>query len=161
MSGNIAFAVPKDRLSVIIRLEKEASLKGDIFLEYVSETTSMHQKVTAFLEQGNAFFPIKLSSGITEFVNKTHVRYVAISLPDDPNAQYFSFRPMQAIRVNALFGDGEAIRGELLAEVPAEKTRLSDCLNMQNNFLSVKSDDKICYINKESLQKVVHADGGM
>jgi hypothetical protein len=76
MSGNAAFTVPKDRLSVSIRLEKGVTLNGEIFLEYVSDTVSLHQKVTAFLENDNAFFPIEVGSGGTEFVNKTHVRYV-------------------------------------------------------------------------------------
>lgn len=157
MSGNTAFAVPKDRLSVSIRLEKGVMLSGEIFLEYVSDTVSMHQKVTAFLENDNAFFPIKVGTGGTEFVNKTHIRYVEINLPDDPDANYFSFRPMQAIPVNAQFGDGDTVNGELVAEVPAEKARLSDCLNLQNKFLSVKTVDKMCYINREMLQKVIHA----
>ena len=47
------------------------------------------------------------------------------------------------IPVNAQFGDGDTVNGELVAEVPAEKARLSDCLNLQNKFLSVKIVDKI------------------
>ena len=157
MSGNAAFTVPKDRLSVSVRLENGVTLNGEIFLEYFSDTVSLHQKVTAFLENDNAFFPIKVGSGDTEFVNKTHVRYVEINFPDDPDANYFSFRPMQTIPVNAQFGDGDTVKGELVAEVPAEKARLSDCLNLQNKFLSVKTADKMCYINRDTLQKVIHA----
>lgn len=157
MSGNAAFTVPKDRLSVSIQLEKGVTLNGEIFLEYVPDTVSLHQKVTAFLENDNAFFPIKVGNGGTEFVNKTHVRYVEINFPVDPDANYFSFRPMQAIPVKAQFGDGDTVKGELVAEVPAEKARLSDCLNLQNKFLSVKTADKICYINRDTLQKVIHA----
>ncbi len=157
MSENTAFAVPKDRLSVIIRLDKGMTVSGEIFLEYVSDTVSLHQKVTAFLENDNAFFPLKINSGSTEFINKTHVRYVEIIFPAAPDANYFSFRPMQSIPVNALFGDGDAVNGDLVAEVPAEKARLSDCLNLQNKFLSIKTVDKMCYINRETLLKVVHA----
>ncbi len=111
MSENTAFAVPKDRLSVIIRLDKGMTVSGEIFLEYVSDTVSLHQKVTAFLENDNAFFPLKINSGSTEFINKTHVRYVEIIFPAAPDANYFSFRPMQSIPVNALFGDGDAVNG--------------------------------------------------
>jgi hypothetical protein len=157
MGGTTAFAVPKDRLSVSIRLQTGVMLNGEIFLEYASDTVSMHQKVTAFLENDSVFFPIKVGSGGTEFVNKTHIRYVEINFPDDPDANYFSFRPMQAISVNAQFGDGDIVNGELVAEVPAEKARLSDCLNLQNKFLSVRTVNKMYYINRDMLQKVIHA----
>jgi hypothetical protein len=157
MSGNAAFAVPKDRLNVIIRLEKGISLQGEIFLEYFSDSVSLHQKVAAFLENETLFFPIKVSTGGTEFLNKQHVRCLEVLFPDDPDASYFSHRPMQAIPVNVIFPDGETISGELIEEVPAEKARLSDCLNMQNKFLNVKTATTICYLNKQALQKVVHA----
>jgi hypothetical protein len=45
-----------------------------------------------------------------------------------------------------------------MAEVPQEKARLSDCLNMSNRFLSIRTGATMCYINKDALQKVVHAD---
>ena len=156
MSGNAAFAVPKDRQEVTVRLEKGPALKGEIFLEYVSDDISRHQKVTAFLENSNTFFPIKVKNGATEFINKKNVRYVEVAFPGDADTDYFACRPMQSIPVNALFGDGEAVSGKLVAEVPAEKARLSDCLNLQNKFLTVRSDNKMCYINKKALQKVVH-----
>ncbi len=156
MSGNAAFAVPKDRQEVTVRLETGAALEGEIFLEYISNDTSNHQKVTAFLENDNAFFPLKVHNGSTEFINKKNVQYVEVIFPENPDVNYFSSLPMVSIPVNALFGNGESVSGNLIAEVPAERTRLSDCLNLQTKFLNVKTDSKICYINKDALQKVVH-----
>jgi hypothetical protein len=159
MSVNTVFTVPKDRQGVTIRLDKGAALEGEIFLESVSDDLSVHQKVTAFLENNNAFFPVKVnSSGNTEFVNKKNVRMVDVDFPEGPDTNYFSFRIMRAISVTALFSDGEAVSGELMAEVPEEKARLSDCLNLPDKFLSVKAGGKMRYINKEALQKVVHTD---
>jgi hypothetical protein len=157
MSGNAAFAVPKDRLSVVLQLGKGIAIEGEIFLEYVSDTVSLHQKVVAFLENENQFFPIKVNTGGTEFMNKAYVRCLEVLFPDDPAADYFSHRPMQTIPVNVLFPDGETIAGELIEEVPAEKARLSDCLNLQNRFLSVKTSSTMRYLNKDALQKVIHA----
>jgi hypothetical protein len=157
MSGDTAFAVPKDLLSVSIRLQKGVALRGEIFLEYAPDTVSLHQKMTAFLENDNMFFPIKVGDGGTEFLNKAQVQYVEVNFPEDPDAHYFSFRPMQAVPINAHFGDGDTVNGELVAEVPAEKARLSDCLNLQNKFLGVKTVNKIYYINRDMLQKVTHA----
>ncbi len=71
MTGNTAFAVPKDRQGVTVRLGNGTAIEGVIFLEAVSDFLSSHQKVTMFLENDNTFFPIKLdTTGKTEFINK-------------------------------------------------------------------------------------------
>lgn len=157
MSVDTVFTVPKDRLSVTVRLDKGVALEGEIFLEPVSGNLSVHQKVAAFLESGNAFFPLKLSAGNTEFINKKNVWIVDVNIPDGHDADYFLFRPMHAISVTLLFSDGKIVSGELLAEVPEEKARLSDCLNLPGSFLCVRLAGKMRYINKETLQKVTYA----
>jgi len=158
MSVDTVFTVPKDRLSVTIRLDKGIALEGEIFLEPVSDNLSVHQKVIAFLESGNTFFPLKLSAaGNTEFINKRNVWIVDVNIPEGHDADYFLFRPMHSISVTILFSDGKTVSGELMAEVPEEKARLSDCLNLPGRFLSVKLGKKMRYINKEALQKVAYA----
>jgi hypothetical protein len=159
MSGNTAFTVPKDRQAVTVRLQKGEKLEGEIFLEYMVSGLSTHQKVTAFLENENLFFPIKIiATGMTEFINKKTVQTVDVGVPEDPETGYFSHLLMHTIRVTARFCDGTMVSGDLMAEVPQEKARLSDCLNMSNRFLSVHTGSTMCYINKDSLQKVMHAD---
>jgi hypothetical protein len=159
MTGNTAFAVPKDRQEVTVRLGNGMTVEGVIFLEAVSDFLSSHQKITTFLENDNTFFPLKLdTTGNTEFINKKNVWTVEVGIPEDPETGYFSQLPMHAISVTAHFRDGTAVSGELMAEVPQEKARLSDCLNISNKFLSVKTDGKMCYINKDALRTVVHAD---
>jgi hypothetical protein len=159
MSENTAFAVPKDRQVVTIRLSQSMVLEGEIFLELISEGLSIHQKVTAFLENNNAFFPVKMiPGGGTEFICKKNVQTVVVDFPADPETGYFARLPMHTIPVTAHFRDRNTLSGELIAEVPQEKARLSDCLNLPNIFLSVKTDGKMCYINKDALQKVSHKD---
>ena len=155
----MAFAVPKDRQGVTVRLDRGVTIAGEVFLESVSDFLSIHQKVTAFLENDTAFFPIKISdSGRTEFINKKNVWTVEVGFPEDPQTDYFSHLHMHAITVTAHFRDGSVVNGDLMAEAPREKARLSDCLNMSNNFLCLKTDEKMCYLNKAALRKVVHAD---
>jgi hypothetical protein len=159
MQGDAAFAVPRDRQGVTVRLGGGAAIEGEIFLEYMHADLSLHQKVTMFLENNNVFFPLKVdASGGTAFISKKNVWTVEVGFPEDPETSYFSHLLMQTIPVIAHFCDGTTISGILMAEVPKEKARLSDCLNMQNIFLSVKTDRGMCYINKDALQKVVHAD---
>lgn len=113
MSVDTVFTVPKDRLNVTIRLDKGATLDGEIFMESAANELSVHQKVTAFLENNNTFFPIKLSAtGSTEFINKQNVWVVDVTIPEGPDADYFLFRPMHAISITALFNDGKTVSGE-------------------------------------------------
>ncbi len=159
MSDDTMFAVPKDRQAVTVRLDKGGLLEGEIFLEPVPGSLSLHHKVTAFLENNDLFFPIRLTvSGTTEFINKKRVRFIEIDFPGGPAEDYFSVQTMQSFPVIALCTDGSGVTGELLAEAPQEKARLSDCLNLPNTFLCMKTDEKMRYINKEALQKVVYKD---
>ena len=57
MRGDAAFAVPRDRQSVTVRLDGSTAIEGEIFLEYMHADLSIHQKVTMFLENDNVFFP--------------------------------------------------------------------------------------------------------
>lgn len=158
LGDKTVFIVPTDRQSVTVRLSTGVMLEGEIFMESLSEGLSMHQKLSAFIENNNTFFPIKVTpGGNTQFINKTKIQLVEVSLPGDPETSYFAHLPMQNIPVTVYFNNGNSVSGELMAEVPQEKARLSDCLNLTEKFLKVKSGKKMCYINKEALQKVVHA----
>jgi len=157
MDTSTAFAVPKDRQIVTVRLSRSIAIEGEIFLETISDGLSIHQKVTAFLENSNVFFPVKsVTGGGTEFIHKQRVRAIEVLFPKDPETNYFSHMHMHMIPITAFFNDGDSISGDLMAEVPQEKARLSDCLNLPNKFLDVKAGNKMCYINKEALQKVVY-----
>jgi len=157
MNTSAAFAVPKDRLVVTIRLSGNVALEGEIFLESLSASMSIHQKITAFLENSNTFFPIKvIPGGGTEFINKKNIISVEVDFPEDPETSYFAHLFMHTIPVTVYFHDGRTLSGELMAEVPREKARLSDCLNLASKFIDLNTDNKMCYINKEALQKVVH-----
>jgi len=158
LSDQNAFTIPKDHQSVTVRFSTGVALEGEIFMESVSEGLSMHQKISAFIEHGNAFFPIRaIARRNTEFINKNKIQLIEVSLPEDPGTGYFADQLMHSIPVTVYLNEGNTVSGELLAEVPQEKNRLSDCLNLTDKFLTVKSGQKMFYINKEALQKVVHA----
>jgi hypothetical protein len=159
MSNHTTLTVPKDRQDVTVHLLDGVELEGAIFLEYAPTAPTIHQKVIAFLEDGNAFFPLRLSeSGATEFINKINVSVVELAYTAEEEKDSLALSLMHSVNITAIFTNENTISGALLAEVPVEKTRLSDCLNLPQKFLSVKLDGKICYINKNALQKVIYAD---
>jgi len=42
----------------------------------------------------------------------------------------------------------------MLSEVPKERSRLSDCLNMNLKFINLIKDNRYMYINKRLIMKV-------
>lgn len=153
-----SFAVPKERQEVTVQLDSGESLRGAIFLEFSAEGLATHQKVSDFLKNGNSFFPLALiGSGATEFINTINIRYVELVYQADQNGDDLSLSLMHIENITAVFMDGSTMNGALMAEVPKEKARLSDCLNLAGKFLSVRVNGKICFVNKGALRKVVYA----
>ncbi len=156
MNNQGVYAVPKERQDVTVRLDAAVSVSGSIFLEAAPGAHTVHHRVVAFLEDEAMFFPLTLQGGGAEFIRKHNIRMVEAKYGDNEDLKV-ALSLMQRVSITAVFTDTNSISGELLSEVPAEKARLSDCLNLPYHFLVVQSgDDTICYINKYALRKVVY-----
>lgn len=153
MTTQREFAVPKDKQLVTVHLIGGETRTGDIFLEYFPEVLTLHQKVKIFLEDTNRFFPLTAEGAPPTFINKERVSMLEVAVSDEEPAYSF----MHIEDITTLFTDGTALSGELLAEVPEEKARLSDCLNLPESFLSVKKEKTMCYLNKNTIQKVIYS----
>jgi hypothetical protein len=158
MSSDAAFTVPKHRQPVTVRLDQGAFIEGDIFLEPTATELSPHQRMLFFLEEAGSFFPISIAgSGKTEFINKLNVLSLDVVLPADPASDFFAQALLHTIPVVITFTDNASLNGELTAEVPQEKGRLSDCLNLSGSVLCIRSEGRMCYINRAVIRKVAHA----
>jgi hypothetical protein len=155
MTTQREFAVPKDKQLVTAHLIGGETRTGNIFLEYVPEALTLHQKVKMFLEDANRFFPLTAEGMPPTFINKERVNMLEVAV----SAEEPAYHLMHIEDITTLFTDGTALSGELLSEVPKEKARLSDCLNLPESFLSVKKEKTICYINKSTIQKVIYTKG--
>ena len=156
MTTQREFAVPKDKQLVTVHVIGGETNTGNIFLEYAPEALTLHQKVKLFLEDGNRFFPLAAEGMPPTFINKERVSMLEMTVSDEEPPSYHL---MHIEDITSLFTDGTALSGELLAEVPKEKTRLSDCLNLSESFLSVKKGKTLCFINKSSIQQVIYSKG--
>ena len=157
MNNDSGLAVPKDKQAVVIHLDAGAIIEGDIFMESSINETSLHQKLLRFLTQGSRFFPIKTADA-TEFINTTAIRFVEVKIPADPSANFFSHLLMQTLQVTVYFRDNTTLSGQLMAEVPPGRGRLSDCVNIPAAFLSIYTSGKMCYVNRNNVVKIVEAD---
>ncbi len=150
------YAVPKFRQNVTVHLDAAASVSGSIFLEPAPGANTAHHKVAAFLEDEAMFFPLTLQEGgPTEFIRKRNIRMVEATYGEDEELKT-ALGLMQRKTITVVFTDNSSISGELLSEVPAEKARLSDCLNLPSLYLVMQVGDNICYVNKYLLRKVVY-----
>jgi len=152
MAERSEFAVPKEKQLVTVYLLGGNTIEGDIFLEYNPGARTLHQKMMAFLESRTDFFP--LSSGRTpEFISKSAIRMVEVHKPEEEEA----FNIMHVELVTVIFRDGNQVSGDLLADVPDQRKRLSDCLNLTGRFLCTRAYGKVCYISKQAILKVITA----
>jgi hypothetical protein len=155
MTTQREFAVPKDKQFVTVLLVGGETRTGNIFLEYFPEALTLHQKIKMFLEDANRFFPLTTEGLPPTFINKESVNVLEVAVSDDEPAYHL----MHIEDITTLFTDGTALSGALLAEVPKEKARLSDCLNLPESFLSIKREKTLCYLNKHAIQKVIYSKG--
>ena len=146
------FVVPKEKQLVTVHLLGGDTLEGNIFLEYFPEARTLHQKLLAFFEDKKDFFP--LSSGSTpEFLYKRAIRMVEVHFPEEED----TFTLMHVELVTVIFRDGAQVSGDLMADVPEERKRLSDSLNLSGRYICTRAYGKVCYINKEAVLKVISA----
>ena len=152
MAERSEFAVPKEKQLVTVHLLGGNALEGNIFLEFNPGARTLHQKMAAFLESQTDFFP--LSSGtMPEFISKSAIRMVEIHYPEDEEA----FNIMHVELVTVIFRDGSQVSGDLLADVPDQRKRLSDSLNLTGRFLCTRAYGKVYYISKQAILKVMSA----
>ncbi|HWR73944.1 MAG TPA: hypothetical protein VN604_12305 [Nitrospirota bacterium] len=152
MTDHRNFAVPKEKQQVKVHLLGGEALAGSIFLEYKPEAVTVYQKVASFLEDRTSFFPIAVGELKPQIVGKTSVKILEIEYPEDESI--FSLKRIENVAV--MLSDGSRIDGLLMADVPEERDRLSDCLNLPERFLSLRLSGKILFINKALIRKVLY-----
>ena len=152
MAEHQEFVVPKEKQQVTVYLLGGDTIEGNIFLEYNPDARSLHQKMMAFLENQTGFFPLS-GSGTPEFISKSAIRMVEVPHHGDEEA----FDIMHVELVTVIFRDGTQVSGDLLADVPEQRKRLSDSLNLSGRFLCTRAYGKVCYISKQAILKVITA----
>ena len=151
-------AVPKERQVVTVHLGGGVKREGAVFLESARGGMTLHQKLVAFLDDEAAFFPLTLDDGSgTEFLQKKNVRMIELEYAADRERIEQAISIMFTVHVTAVFPDDTSLTGLLIEDVPPEKARLSDCLNLPHAFLCVRTAGTLWYVNKALLRRVEYA----
>lgn len=151
----IQYVVPKDKQSVTLRFKNARFVKGTIFLERPPQTRSLHERITDFLEQPNRFFPfLEDGAAKTIFVSKMTVWSLETVPTESTEADITELSLMHIQNITIRLLDATTITGALMAETRPEQSRLSDCLNLKEMFMSLQIDGRLLYVNKDRTRVV-------
>jgi len=148
-------SVQKDKATVIIVLPDKTKLKGDVFLASYSDSHYGHQKVADILEEDKIFIPLAMKEeNRVEFINKDQVVIMEgeLSTPEDEEKLSMGLYHIEKVKIT--FYNNETFEGAMISEVPKERSRLSDCLNIEGKFLSAIKNGRYFYLNKNMITRV-------
>jgi len=150
------FTIEKDRLSVVIHSSDGSRTKGELFLLPFNNFYDGHQNISDLLESDPSFIPLSVNSGKdVEFMNKSQILLVEGELFEETDAELAVPGLVHQIEVSIVIVDTYIIKGVMLSDVPPEYSRISDCLNLDEQFLRIKSDDSYLHVNKNFIKKVI------
>lgn len=148
-------SIQKDRATVTAILPDKTKVKGEVFLSSYSRNHYGHQKVADILEGEKLFIPLSLKEeGRVEFLNKDQIVIMEgeLSTPEDEEKLSMGLYHIEKIKVT--FSNAETFEGAMISEVPKERSRLSDCLNRNGNFISMIKNGRYFYLNKRKITRV-------
>lgn len=148
-------SVSKDRANITAIYRNGKKIHGEVFLATCTESHHGHQKVSDLLESDKNFLPISIrDENRVEFVNKNQLLIVEGELSTEEDEEKLEMGLFHIEKVRLFFVNEDSIEGAMLSEVPKERSRLSDCLNMDQKFINMIKDGRYMYINKRLLLKV-------
>ena len=153
-------SVRKDRATITAVLPDGTKIRGEVFLASYSDTHYGHQKVADILEGEKLFIPVSIKEegrkeeGRVEFINKDQVMILEGELSSEEAEEKLAIGLYNIEKIKVLFINGEIIEGAMISEVPKERSRLSDCLNLPDTFISMIKGGRYFYLNKGMITKV-------
>ena len=147
-------SIDKNKIQVAITFADGSKGKGEIFLARHAGGYYGGQNVADLLNGDKAFLPISLESGAVEFISKSQILTIEGELIADDDDEMLSSGLIHQKDVVVVTSGNQTIIGTLLAEVPDERSRLSDCLNLPEKFIRLKSESRYLHINKAMIKKI-------
>jgi len=147
-------SIDKKKMQVVITFADGSKEKGEIFLAQYAGGHHGHQKVADLLNGEKGFLPVSMENGAIEFVSKGQILTIEGELVAEEDEEMLSAGLIHQKNVTVVTSGKQTITGTLLAEVPDERSRLSDCLNLPEDFIRLKSESRYLHINKAMIKKI-------
>lgn len=131
-----------------------------LFLAEHGDHAFGRQTILELLEQAEPFLPARdVETGVCEIFNARAVVWIGMSrnAMDAEGSADELFEQRRCVRV-ALTG-GASLEGEILYSASADGTRLVDYLNRRERFLRLWDGDRVFFVNRESVLRVVEQGG--
>lgn len=141
------------RVRVDVLLTGHRTITGDIHLQPYAERHSGPETAVDLLNRGELFFAVTLEGEQPLFLAKSQVLY--LKLPpqpaiDDPERASVARR----IDLEIELADGSLVEGLVTFELPPDRPRVLDFLNLAPSFFVMWSPESVRIINREHVRAV-------
>lgn len=138
--------VPKDVVPAELWLADGPSRRVELFVAAGLGLAEM-------LEHEAPFFPVREAGGppAGAIVNKAALAWIAVAAADGDDGELFSQRRMVRVELTG----GGALEGELLYSPAEGRTRVVDQLNEAGRFVRLWSAERVWFVNKLMIARVV------
>lgn len=153
-------SIRKNKANVTAVFSDGTKIRGEVFLAAFSETHYGHQKVSDIIEGKKLFIPVSIKDEErVEFVNRDQIMILEgeLSSPEDEEKLAIGLYHIEKVRI--IFINGDIMEGAMISEAPPERSRLSDCLNLEGRFISMIKGGRYFYLNKRKVVRVESMDG--
>jgi hypothetical protein len=142
--------VPKDIIAVELAIAGSPARRMELFV-------AAGQGLRELLENGDSFVPARdLADRHGVIVNKAAIAWVALPLAVADDGELFDVRCLVRVELTG----GGALEGELLSSPPAGRQRVVDQLNEAGAFVRLWMPERVCFVNKRMIARVLEKDGG-
>ena len=137
--------VPKDVIHAELAIGSAAARRVELFI-------IAGRGLAEILEDDAPFFPVRDSAGSGgAIVNKTAIAWIAVAAGDGDDGELFSERRLLRVELTG----GGTVEGELLYSPAEGRTRVVDQLNEGGRFVRLWSAEKVWFVNKQMISRVV------
>jgi len=148
-------SIRKDRANITAVFPDGTKIRGEVFLDSYSSKHHGHQKVADLLEDEKSFIPVSIKEeDRVEFLNRDQIMILEGELSNEEDEEKLSIGLYNIAKVKVVFINAEIMEGAMISEVPPERSRLSDCLNLPDRFISMIKGGRYFYLNKTNVVRV-------
>ena len=145
------YRVQKSELSVVVFQADGSIMKGVVFLSATAYNHAGKQTLLDLLKEPGDFFPFRSESGEFCVTNKqtiTHIRFV----PPEQEEEYQSLGDRENVEIK--FVGGEQLAGTVIIEMPEERSRLFDFINVMEGFFLLQNEEAHYLVNVSHVRDI-------
>jgi hypothetical protein len=152
------FRIAKARMPAALVLLGGQRIHGDLFVQAGGQALTYVEGAPEFLNSADAFFPVRIDSGVTLLVSKSHVLTVEVERQYASSAEQ-AYGDMTNVEI-AMEG-GPVLRGEIRLEAYNGHARVLDYINRSaDHFLLLRRAEDVALLNRRHIVYIKPFDNG-